>query len=552
MPDNFRIAIAQINPTVGALEANAQLVKSVVDNLHGQNVDFVVFPELFLSGYPLQDLVTKRAFVRDCMATMEELSKWNQSSVAIGIGCPWAIDQKIYNCYLILKNGQIVATIQKYHLPSNEVFDEVREFAQGSLCGPYQINDVKIGTPICEDAWYGDVCEMLVESGADILIVPNGSPYARNKNEQRINIMVSRVVETGLPLIYLNLVGGQDDQVFDGGSFVLNKGGSLAAQLPHFKECVEVIDFEMKQDVWEAKTGSLSLIPTSIEMDYHAISIGVRDYLAKSGFSSVLIGLSGGIDSAFVATIATDVVGPKNTYCVMLPTEFTSESSTKDAHDLATNLGCDLTYIGMGGILEETLILLESLFQGRKPDATEENIQSRMRALLLMALSNKFGYLVLTTGNKSEAAVGYTTIYGDMAGGYNPIKDLYKTRLIEVARWRNSNFRPWMKGPEGQVIPDNILTKPPSAELRADQKDTDSLPAYDILDRILEMLIDEDRSVSEVVEKGFDIDMVKSIEQLIYASEYKRFQSAPGVRLSTRALWLDRRYPIVNHWRDRN
>ncbi len=550
MTDHFRIALAQLNPTVGALEANSRIVKSTVRSLQNTGVDYVVFPEMFLSGYPIQDLVTKDAFVKDCMKHLSELAEWNQSSVAIGVGCPWCIDRQIFNSYQILQDGKIVTQIQKHHLPFGEVFDEVRQFVPGALCGPYSINGVKIGTPICEDAWYDDVCETLVESGAEILIVPNGSPYGRNKHDRRLQVMLSRVVETGLPLAYLNMVGGQDDQVLDGGSFVLNKGGAMASQMPHFEDVIGIVDFELQSEGWHARSPHLATIPCEYEMDYRAITVGVRDYIEKSGFSTALVGLSGGIDSALVAAIAVDVIGPKNTYCVMLPSQFTSIPSFRDARELVANLGCHLSEIDIEPIFAAALDSLAVHFADKSPDLTEENLQSRIRGLLLMALSNKFGHLLMTTGNKSEAAVGYATIYGDMAGGYNPIKDLYKTRVLDTARWRNAHHRAWMKGPEGPVIPQNIITKPPTAELRNDQKDSDSLPPYEILDQILEMLIDQDRSVAEIVASGFEQELVSRVEQLVYQSEYKRYQSAPGVRLTGRALWLDRRYPIVNHWRD--
>ncbi|MXZ49913.1 MAG: NAD+ synthase, partial [Rhodobacteraceae bacterium] len=460
------------------------------------------------------------------------------------------IDEKVYNCFFVLSKGEIRATIQKHHLPNTEVFDEIRQFASGPISGPYRIGDVRVGTPICEDAWYEDVCETLEESGAEILIVPNGSPYERNKLDKRFNRMVARVIETGLPLIYINMVGGQDDQVFDGGSFTLNKGGRLASQLPLFDEAVEIVEFQKTNEGWEAQTGELALIPDEDEQDYRAIVEGVRNYIQKSGFSKVVLGLSGGIDSALVATLAVDAIGAENTRCVMLPSPFTSSESNSDALELAGNLNCRIEEIQIEPIMGQVLNSLEPIFAGRSRDLTEENIQSRIRGLLLMALSNKFGEILLTTGNKSEVAVGYSTIYGDMAGGYNPIKDLYKTKVNKLCRWRNENYRNWMKGSGGEVIPPQIISKPPTAELRENQKDTDSLPPYEVLDQILEMLIDMDQSVSEVVSKGFDLELVRRVEQLIYRSEYKRFQSAPGVRLTGRALWLDRRYPIVNQWRD--
>lgn len=550
MVERFRLAIAQVNPTVGALFANAAKAVELHKIARSGGADMIAFPEMYISGYPVQDLVLKPAFVADCMSSVEALARDCADGPTVGVGAPILEDGKLYNAYCVLSGGKIVAQVLKHHLPNTAVFDEVRQFSQGPLCGPVRIGPVCMGFPICEDAWYEDVCETLSESGANILLVPNGSPYHRNKHDQRVQIMVSRVVETGLPLIYLNMVGGQDDQLFDGGSFVLNPHGHLAAQLPLFENRLEFIDFAEGRDGWSAQAGQKSSVPDDWEQDYRAIVEGVRDYMAKSGFSRVLLGLSGGVDSALVATVAVDAIGAGNVRCILLPSRFTSAESREDAHAVASRFGCKLHVVSISELSGKVGEVLEPLFKGMPPDITEENIQSRMRGLLLMAISNKFGELLLTTGNKSEAAVGYATIYGDMAGGFNPIKDLYKTRVFETCRWRNRNYRPWMKGPKGRAVPERVIEKPPTAELRDNQRDSDSLPPYKILDQILEMLIDRDMSVAEVVANGFDFGTVNKVEKLIYASEYKRFQSAPGPRLTGRALWLDRRYPIVNHWRD--
>jgi NAD+ synthase len=367
----------------------------------------------------------------------------------------------------------------------------------------------------------------------------------------RQNLMVARVIETGLPLVYLNLMGGQDDQVFDGSSFVLNPGGALALQLPMFEEAVAHVDFTRGPDGWRAQEGPLAHLPDDLEQDYHAMVLALRDYLRKSGFSKVLLGLSGGVDSAIVATIAVDALGAGNVRCVMLPSEYTSPVSLEDAQAVAGNLGCRYDKMPIAEGRAAITATLAPLFEGTQPDQTEENIQSRLRGLLLMALSNKFGEMLLTTGNKSEVAVGYATIYGDMAGGYNPIKDLYKTRVFDICRWRNANHRAWMAGPGGAVIPARVIDKPPSAELRADQKDSDSLPDYPVLDAILHVLVDQDGAIADCVAAGLDEADARRVENLLYISEYKRFQAAPGARLTSRAFWLDRRYPIVNRWRDR-
>jgi len=384
------------------------------------------------------------------------------------------------------------------------------------------------------------------------LLVPNGSPYHRGKVPVRQGHMRARVAETGLPLVYLNMVGGQDDQVFDGASFAVNPGGEIAFQLPQFEETLAHVDLVKQGDGWRVAPGEVVPEPGEWEADYRAMVMALSDYLAKSGFKKVLLGLSGGIDSALVAAIAVDALGAENVRCVMLPSEYTSPASLEDAEAVARALGVRYDFLPITGPRAAVTEALAPLFTGTTPDLTEENIQSRLRGLLLMALSNKFGEMLLTTGNKSEVAVGYATIYGDMAGGYNPIKDLYKTRVFETCRWRNAHHRPWMKGPDGEVIPPRVIDKPPSAELRDDQKDEDSLPPYEVLDAILEGLIDREASVAELVAEGFDRDTVKRVEHLIFISEYKRFQSAPGARLTKRAFWLDRRYPMVNRWRDKS
>ena len=438
----------------------------------------------------------------------------------------------------------------KYFLPNFNVFDEVRLFSRADMQGPWDAGPLRIGTPICEDSWYPDVCEAMVESGAEALFVPNGSPYFRDKHAVRMNQMVARVIENDVPLVYLNMVGGQDDQGFDGGSFVLNRHGALAVQLPWFEEAVAHVDFVNDRSGWVAQDGNKSLEPDAMETDYAAMVMGLRDYMAKTGFKKVLLGLSGGVDSAIVAAIAADALGPDNVRCVMLPSEYTSDASLDDAKEAAEALGVTYDIVPIGPTRAAVTDTLAPLFAGLDDGLTEENIQSRIRGLLLMAQSNKFGEMLLTTGNKSEVAVGYATIYGDMSGGYNPIKDMYKVRVFEVCRWRNENHFEWMMGPKGEVVPPSIIDKPPSAELRPDQKDSDSLPDYPVLDGILEMLVDDDASVAQCVAAGYDRAVVKKIEHLLYISEYKRFQSAPGTRLSRRAFWLDRRYPIVNRWRD--
>ncbi|MEM7710359.1 MAG: NAD+ synthase, partial [Pseudomonadota bacterium] len=509
-------------------------------------------PEMFLSGYQPQDLVRKPAFVTHATEVLNALIADCADGPAFGIGTPlWPLGaEKPVNAWVVAEHGKVVAEIVKHHLPNYKVFDEKRNFLSSEISGPYTIAGLRLGTPICEDAWFEDVAETLAETGAEILLVPNGSPYFRGKQDVRYGHMVARTVETGLPLVYLNLVGGQDDQVFDGASFVLNPHGTLTHHLPAFEESIVHVDFDRTDAGWQARPGALAPQPDGPGADYRAMVLATRDYMAKTGFSTALLGLSGGVDSAIVAAIAADAIGPENLHCVMLPSEYTSEHSLEDARGVASRLGCRLDTLPIDETRHAATATLAPLFCGRDEDITEENLQSRIRGLLLMALSNKTGAILLTTGNKSEVAVGYATIYGDMSGGYNPVKDLWKTDLFDCCRWRNANHVDWFKGPAGEVMPVRVIDKPPTAELKADQKDEDSLPPYPILDAVLRGLVDREESVVDLVAAGHDREMVKHVERLIYLSEYKRFQSAPGARLSQRAFWLDRRYPIVNRWRD--
>ncbi|MCG3266721.1 NAD+ synthase [Yoonia sp. I 8.24] len=551
MTKMFRLTMAQLNSAVGDLSGNADLAREAWAAGRDAGADMVALPEMFITGYQTQDLVQKPAFVADAMAHIMLLAADCADGPALAIGGPQFENERLYNCYFILRGGKISARMKKHFLPNFNVFDEVRLFKSDDISGPYTVNDgPRLGSPICEDAWYPDVAEAMVETGAEILIVPNGSPYFRNKFPVRLNNMVARVVENDVPLVYLNMVGGQDDQVFDGGSFVLNRGGQLAVQMPVLQTAITHVDFKHTDTGWEAIPGEFAPMPDDIAQDYHVMVLGLRDYMRKTGFKKVLLGLSGGIDSAIVAAIAADALGPENVRCVMLPSEYTSQASLDDAAAAADALGVKYDIVNIAGPRAAVTEALAPLFGDMPADLTEENIQSRIRGLLLMAQSNKFGEMLLTTGNKSEVAVGYATIYGDMAGGYNPIKDMYKTRVFETCRWRNAHHCDWMHGPAGEVIPTAIIDKPPSAELRPDQKDEDSLPPYDILDGILTMLVDDEASVADCVAAGYDHETVKRVEHLIYISEYKRFQSAPGPRLSHRAFWLDRRYPIVNRWRD--
>ena len=550
MSDRFRITLAQLNPTVGDIEGNAAKARAAWEQGREAGSDMVALPEMFITGYNTQDLVMKPIFHQTAITAIEQLAKDCAEGPALAVGGPWIEGAGLFNAYHICRAGRVVSRVLKHDLPNETVFDEVRIYDSGPLGGPYSVGNTRVGSPICEDAWHPEVPETLAETGAEFLLVPNGSPYYRGKHDTRLNHMVARVVETGLPLIYLNMVGGQDDQVFDGATFGLNPGGRLAFQMPQFDEGIAHVDLERGPEGWRIVEGEEHAHPSEWEQDYRVMVESLRDYMRKTGFKKVLLGLSGGIDSAIVATIAADAIGPENVRCVMLPSEYTSTESLEDAEAVAKALGCRYDYVPISQGRAAITETLAPLFAGMEPGLTEENIQSRLRGLLLMAMSNKFGEMLLTTGNKSEVAVGYATIYGDMAGGYNPIKDLYKTRVFEQCRWRNQNHRPWMLAPAGEVIPPRVIDKPPSAELRADQKDSDSLPDYPELDAILEILVDKDGSIADCVAAGFDRATAQKVEKLIYISEYKRFQSAPGARLTKHAFWLDRRYPIVNRWRD--
>lgn len=550
MAATFRLTLAQLNPTLGAIEANAALAYETWVQGRDAGAQMVAVSEMFITGYQTQDLVMKPAFHAAAIQAVEALALRIVDGPALGIGGPCVKDGLLYNAYYILEGGKIAATVLKHELPNSDVFDEKRVFASAPPQGPYRVGPLRIGSPICEDAWHSDVCETLAETGAQILLVPNGSPYHRGKPNVRTNLMVARVIETGLPLVYLNMIGGQDDQVFDGASFVLNPGGVLVAQLPQFEACVTHVDFVETAEGWRAQPAIMEKMPISYEADYRAMVMSLKDYLGKTGFKKVLLGLSGGIDSAIVAAVAADAIGPENVRCVMLPSRYTSQTSLEDAAQVARALGCRLDKVSITAPQDAVGEALAHLFEGTQPGVTEENVQSRLRGLLLMAMSNKFGEMLLTTGNKSEMAVGYCTIYGDMNGGYNPLKDLYKTRVFDTCRWRNDNHRPWMLAPAGQMIPSRVIDKPPSAELRPDQKDEDSLPPYPVLDAILDGLVEQELSVADLVAKGFDRATVKKVEHLLYISEYKRYQSAPGTRLTRRAFAGDRRYPIANRWRD--
>ena len=548
--DHLKIALAQLNPVVGDVAGNAEKVRRARDQAAAMGADILAFPELFLAGYPPEDLVLKPAFQAACRAAVETLARESTSGPALLVGTPWVEDGKLYNAYVLLLGGAIEALRFKVNLPNYGVFDEKRVFAPGPMPGPILVKGVRIGIPICEDIWGAEVVECLSETGGEILLVPNGSPYWRGKTEHRLNITVARVVESGLPLIYLNMVGGQDELIFDGASFVLNADRSIGAQLPTMREAVALTQWKREAGTWRCVEGPIAKADESDRTDYAACVLGLRDYVDKSGFKGVVLGLSGGIDSALCAALATDALGAARVRCVMLPYRFTSQDSLTDAAKCAKALGVQYDILPIESAVLGLEKALEPALKGLPRDVTEEHLQARARGTILMAISNKFGLMVVTTGNKSEMSVGYATLYGDMNGGFNPIKDLYKTQVFRLSRQRNSWKPEGALGPDGEVIPENVIVKPPTAELRENQKDQDSLPPYDMLDQILEALVEREEPVAAIVAAGFDRDTVLKVERLLHFAEYKRRQAAPGVKVTLKNFGRDRRYPIVNRFRD--
>ncbi|MCH9765977.1 MAG: NAD+ synthase [Alphaproteobacteria bacterium] len=547
----LRIALAQLNPCVGDLEGNRAMALATIQSAGASGADLVVFSELFITGYPPEDLVLKPAFQDAARRTLEDLAGASKDGPGVLIGTVWVEEGKLYNAVVLLEQGKIAAVTKKVVLPNYGVFDEKRVFAKGPMPGPIPFRGVKIGVPICEDIWREDVTECLEETGTEILIVPNGSPFDWKKPDVRLNVALARVTETGLPLAYVNQIGGQDELVFDGASFVLNGDHKPAIQMPTWQENVTLTNWRKSENGWHCESQPLAALESGDAGAYQATVLGLRDYVEKNGFPSVVLGLSGGIDSALVAAIAVDALGPDCVHAVMLPYHYTSEESHNDAAATAKNLGLRYDTIEIADAVSGVEATLKDVFKGQSADVTEENIQSRLRGVILMAISNKFGAMVLTTGNKSEMSVGYATLYGDMNGGFNPIKDLYKTEVYRLSAWRNAHKPVNGLGPSGEVIPKNILQKAPTAELRENQTDQDSLPPYDVLDAILMGLVEEEATVDEIAAQGIDRTLIHKVEHLLYVSEYKRRQAAPGIKISARNFGRDRRYPITNRFRDR-
>ena len=551
MTDRLSIAIAQLNPTVGDIAGNAERLRAARAEARREGADLVIASELVLSGYPPEDLVLRTSFqdaIRDAVAALA--AETGDGGPALLIGAPWRDDGKLYNAALLLDNGEIAARRYKCELPNYGVFDEKRVFAPGPLPGPVNVRGVRLGIMVCEDMWVAEVTECLEESGAEILAVINGSPYAVDKGDVRMNLAVARVRESGLPLIYVNQVGGQDELVFDGGSFVLGADYRLRAQCPSWRERVLITEWRPGAAVWGCETAELAPAADGLEGIYAALTLGLRDYVDKNRFPGVIIGLSGGIDSALTAVVAVDALGAARVRCVMMPSPYTSKDSLEDAAALAATLGVALDEISIVPAMEAFETMLRPAFGDLAPDVTEENIQARARGMALMALSNKTGSMVLSTGNKSEMSVGYATLYGDMCGGFSVLKDVYKTAVFELSRWRNDNLPDGAEGARNTPFPERILTKAPSAELRPDQTDQDTLPPYDRLDAILACLNERDMGVAATAAEGHQPELVLRVWRMLLGAEYKRRQAPPGVKITERSFGRDRRYPITDAFKE--
>ena len=552
MNKKIKIALAQLNPLVGDVSGNVDKLLKIRSELKN-DVDLLVAPELYISGYPIDDLVLREDFLNLVEIEIKRLvENTKDKKSAIIFGAPRRDNTVIKNSVYVVQNGKIEVIKDKYELPNTGVFDEQRIFTKGELEDCVKIKDINFGLPICEDIWEKTVLDKLSKSGAEIIIAINASPFTISKSSERNHIALSRVKETKLPLIYLNRTGGQDELIFDGTSFALNHDGNKFFCSSEFKEEISIIDFKKQNGKWIGN-GNINKSSSETERLYKALVLGLRDYVNNNKFPGVVLGLSGGIDSALVAAIATDAFGSSMVQSIMLPSNFTGQDSLNDAKDTANLLKINFSNLEINEamkIVDKTL----GKFNGKSfsPGITEENIQSRLRGLLLMALSNRYGYMVLATGNKSEYAVGYSTLYGDMCGGFAPIKDVWKTDVFKLCRWRNENFSELFKGPKGRVIPENIITKAPTAELRENQKDTDSLPEYEILDEILKGLVEKEISVEKIISKGFEREIVEKTAHLLARSEYKRFQSAPGPKVTSKAFGRDRRFPLTSGFRNWN
>jgi len=549
-PLTLTIALAQLNPKVGDLAANVALIRRARDSAGARGADLVVCPELSITGYPPEDLVLRPAFVEAAARALRQLECEQQAGhPGLVVGLPWIADGRLHNAAALIQHGRTDIRL-KYDLPNYGVFDEKRVFAPGPLPEPVEFRGSRLGLPICEDIWSPAVVAHLAARGAEIMLVPNGSPFEVDKFAGRLELARQRTAESGRPLAYLNQVGGQDELVFDGGSFVMNANGVLSHVLPFWEESIALTEWRRDgatfvcggEQTWQPESRLAAI--------YQAMMLGLRDYVEKNGFRGIVLGLSGGIDSALTAVVAVDALGPARVRGIRLPSRFTSDASMDDALESARALGMTLDTVAIGAVVDAAEATLGDLFAGRTRDVTEENVQARARGLLLMACSNKFGELLVTTGNKSEMSVGYATLYGDMCGGYSVLKDVYKTEVYALSRWRNEHVPAGARGAGGQVIPESSITKAPTAELRPNQTDQDSLPPYDELDAILHGLVEEERSVDEIVARGYPRETVARVQRLLYSAEYKRRQAPPGVKITRRSFGRDRRYPLTNGYRE--
>jgi NAD+ synthase len=543
------IALAQLNPTVGDIDGNLARIRHARERAAVARADLVVVSELAVIGYPPEDLVLRPSVVSACHAAVDCLVRESHNAPAVVVTTPWRHEGHVYNAAIVIDRGTITPRF-KFDLPNYGVFDEKRVFSPGPMPDPVMFRGVKIGVPVCEDIWTSSVTAHLAGAGAELFLVPNGSPFEAGKFSTRLELARARARETKRPLAYVNQVGGQDELVFDGRSFVLDGSGHLVRSLPGWEEAVEITRWEKTADGWSCETGHVEPLGEPLEDTYNALIVGLRDYVTKNGFPGIVLGLSGGVDSALSAAIAVDALGADRVIGVRLPSSFTGTVSMEEAQYLADRIGIRLLTLPIESVMASAETTLEPVFEGRPRDVTEENLQARIRGLLLMALSNKFGYMLLTTGNKSEMSVGYATLYGDMCGGFSVLKDLYKTEVYRLARWRNGARPCLARGPSGEVVPERTLTRPPTAELRPNQTDQDSLPPYDQLDAILTGLIEEEKSVDELAATVAPREVVTRVQQMLYIAEYKRRQAPPGVKVSRRNFGRDRRYPITNRFRE--
>ena len=548
----MKLFLAQLNNIVGDIEGNLNKAIDVLQDAKKLDSDLVIFSELFLSGYPPEDLVLKKSFVSACKNALDSLITYSEEKeLGVIIGLPIYEKNKLFNAAAVIDKGQLIGFSKKVNLPNYSVFDEKRVFNKNNTPEIFNFRGIKLGIPICEDIWMDNVCKELKDQGCELIISPNGSPFDKYKINQRKTIIEDRVTEVKTPFVYVNQFGGQDELVFDGSSLVMNGNKEVVFEAPSWEENTSVVEFNVSAKKFNDLPFEKAQV-SDLENIYMAMVIGLRDYVTKNNFPGVILGLSGGIDSAFCAAVAVDALGKDKVNAYMLPSVYTSKNSLDDAKDCAKRLEIHLDSIPIGNTFLSLEDSLEELFKGLPTDITEENLQSRIRGTILMAISNKIGKMLITTGNKSEVSVGYSTLYGDMNGGFNPIKDIYKTELYALANWRNLNVPKNVLLTKKNIIPETIISKEPTAELRDNQKDSDSLPSYDQLDQILEGLVEYELSTNELESKGFSRDEIKKVENLLYVSEYKRRQSAPGVKISLRNFGRDRRYPITNKYRDKS